>query len=276
MSKLSIITINLNNKDGLQKTIDSVMAQTSKCFEWIVIDGASTDGSRELVEKYSAYVTYWLCEPDTGIYNAMNKGVDAANGDYLLFLNSGDCLYDENVVRDFLERDNTEDLIYGNALVVDDAFNEISKIISPAVLRLSTFWSNSLNHQSIFFHERCFKNYRYSEEYKIASDYELIIKLLLGGYSFHKYDRFIAKYNGLGASSTSSRSDEEKAIIRNRLLPSYLKQDYEEIVMFRDVDLAVMIKGIIKAKRIYRNITRLFLYPLYILFVGKLHRKEGL
>ncbi len=91
--KLSIITVNLNNKDGLQKTIDSVISQTFKDFEWIVIDGGSTDGSKELIEKYSDYISYWVSEPDKGIYNAMNKGIKVAKGDYLEFLNSGDIFF---------------------------------------------------------------------------------------------------------------------------------------------------------------------------------------
>ena len=96
--KLSIITVNLNNRDGLKKTIDSVISQTFKDFEWIVIDGGSTDGSRELIEQYVNHFAYWVSEPDKGVYNAMNKGVKKAKGEYLQFLNSGDWLRDENTV----------------------------------------------------------------------------------------------------------------------------------------------------------------------------------
>ncbi len=91
---LSIITINLNNLRGLNNTLESVLAQTSDKFEWIVIDGGSTDGSVELIKENLGRVSYWVSEPDRGLYNAMNKGVDASNGDYLLFLNSGDRLAD--------------------------------------------------------------------------------------------------------------------------------------------------------------------------------------
>ena len=76
--KLSIITINYNNKAGLQKTIDSVVAQTWRDFEWIIIDGGSTDGSKELIEQYQQHFAYWCSEPDKGVYNAMNKGIDKA------------------------------------------------------------------------------------------------------------------------------------------------------------------------------------------------------
>ena len=107
--KLSIITINYNNKNGLQKTIDSVISQTFKDFEWIIIDGGSTDGSKELIEKYSQHITYWVSEPDKGIYNAMNKGIKVAKGEYLFFLNSGDYLVQPNTINQiFTQSPNTD------------------------------------------------------------------------------------------------------------------------------------------------------------------------
>ena len=121
--KLSIITINYNNRDGLQKTIESVVSQSFKDFEWIVIDGGSNDGSRELIERYAESISYWVSEPDKGIYNAMNKGIKASNGDYLLFLNSGDSLCDEYVIADFQKLSFTEDIISGNIIVDDSIYN---------------------------------------------------------------------------------------------------------------------------------------------------------
>lgn len=96
--KLSIITVNLNNRDGLKRTIDSVVSQTFTDYEWIVIDGGSNDGSRELIEHYSDHFAYWCSEPDKGIYNAMNKGIAHAKGEWLQFLNSGDVLYSNNTL----------------------------------------------------------------------------------------------------------------------------------------------------------------------------------
>ena len=83
---LSIITINYNNINGLQNTLKSVFCQSRHDFEWIVIDGGSTDGSKELLEKYTNRINYWVSEPDHGIYEAMNKGIKVAKGDYLQFL----------------------------------------------------------------------------------------------------------------------------------------------------------------------------------------------
>src|SRR5574344_3096999 len=92
--KYSIITINYNNKVGLERTIKSVINQTCKDYEYIIIDGTSTDGSKEVIDKYKQYLNYWVSEPDEGIYYAMNKGTLMSHGDYCNFLNSGDCYTD--------------------------------------------------------------------------------------------------------------------------------------------------------------------------------------
>ena len=102
MPKLSIITINLNNAQGLEKTIKSVVSQTYSDYEYIIIDGASTDGSVDVIQEYRNKITYWVSEPDTGIYNAMNKGILKATGEYCQFLNSGDILVDNNVTERML------------------------------------------------------------------------------------------------------------------------------------------------------------------------------
>ena len=96
--KFSIITINLNNKAGLTKTIESVILQTYTDFEYIVIDGDSMDGSKAVIQQYQDKIDYWVSEPDTGIYQAMNKGIKVAQGEFLLFLNSGDCLVSDKIL----------------------------------------------------------------------------------------------------------------------------------------------------------------------------------
>ena len=115
--KISIITVNYNDKDGLEKTIKSVLNQENTVFEYLVIDGNSADGSKDVIEKYKDKIDYWVSEPDSGIYNAMNKGILAATGDYLLFLNSGDWLYENdsiaNVDKLILE---SKDIYFGNAI----------------------------------------------------------------------------------------------------------------------------------------------------------------
>lgn len=101
---ISIITINYNNAEGLRRTIQSVVSQACRAdFEYIVIDGASTDGSRDILDQYSDQIDVLISEPDSGIYNAMNKGVKNSSGTYCLFLNSGDWLHDQTVIKDVLK-----------------------------------------------------------------------------------------------------------------------------------------------------------------------------
>ena len=106
--KYSIITINFNNREGLERTIKSVITQTCQDFEYIIIDGGSTDGSIDIIKKYANKIHYWVSEPDNGIYHAMNKGVQFAHGEYLNFMNSGDFFIDIEVLSDlfpFLNND---------------------------------------------------------------------------------------------------------------------------------------------------------------------------
>ena len=142
--KLSIITINLNNRDGLQKTIDSVVSQTFRDFEWIVIDGGSTDGSKELIEQYADHFSYWVSEPDKGIYNAMNKGIKVAKGEYLQFLNSGDWLVDEKALERCFWHESKADIAYGDLWFCNGEEKERYKY--PNKLTLKYLYDFSLGH----------------------------------------------------------------------------------------------------------------------------------
>ena len=118
--KLSIITINRNNAAGLRDTMQSVVSQTSRDFEYIVVDGASTDGSVEVIKELAPLFgdgLKWLSEPDNGIFSAMNKGIRMAEGTYCLFLNSGDSLYNSQVVDEFVQFDCNEDIVSGQEYI---------------------------------------------------------------------------------------------------------------------------------------------------------------
>src|ERR1700761_3218970 len=114
--RLSVITINYNNSAGLKRTIESIVSQDFADFEYIVIDGASTDGSAEVIKQYESQISYWVSEPDSGIYDAMNKGVRQAKGEYLLMINSGDLLVNNKVLDTVFKLNELKDIVYGNVL----------------------------------------------------------------------------------------------------------------------------------------------------------------
>ena len=229
MIKLSIITINYNNKAGLQKTIDSVITQTFKDFEWIIIDGGSTDGSKELIEKYSHYITYWVSEPDKGIYNAMNKGIVQANGEYLHFLNSGDYLVDSNTLRNiFIKNNYTSDIIYGNTYILSNPIRESYSLHSNHI-SCHDLINASICHQSSFIKNILFKKYGlYNEHYKIAADWDFFFRtIVIENCSLQYIDDFIVFYdtNGVSSRNRFSLNKEREAIISQNL-PPRIHDDY--------------------------------------------------
>lgn len=116
--KLTIITVNYNDAHGLKRTLQSVKEQTSRDLEYLVIDGGSQDGSKDLLDEYNEIITYSVSEKDTGVFNAMNKGIQKANGEYCLFLNAGDYLVSEDVIEKILPMLDGTDFISGDTICV--------------------------------------------------------------------------------------------------------------------------------------------------------------
>lgn len=199
--KLSIITVNLNNRDGLKKTIDSVISQTFRDFEWIVIDGGSTDGSKELIQEYSEHFTYWGSEQDKGIYNAMNKGVAHAKGDYCQFLNSGDWLASDTVLEEAAQKMRDCDIMYG-----DYDFYKEGHLSSHAVfseyLSFDTLYYGALGHNSCFIRTALLREFPYDESLKIASDWKFLFQMLLQHRSFFHIKKTIGCFDLSGISET--------------------------------------------------------------------------
>lgn len=182
MPKLSIITINLNNKQGLLQTIQSVREQTFTDFEYIVIDGASTDGSVEVITEYASLFSYSVSEPDTGVYHAMNKGILQATGEYCLFLNSGDCLYDSETLQKVFSQNFSEDIVYGDSMN-GDIYCRYPEKLTPLYL-----FRKPLLHQATFIKRSLFNTYGlYNEQYNIVSDWEFFLKVLYKEKCSYKY-----------------------------------------------------------------------------------------
>ncbi|AEE20033.1 glycosyltransferase family 2 protein [Dokdonia sp. 4H-3-7-5] len=220
---VSIITINLNDKTGLEKTCSSVFAQTFKDYEHIIIDGASIDGSLDYIETHKDKFTYWISEPDSGVYNAMNKGIRQAKGDYVLFLNSGDILYNENVfskVENSLVKDI--DLVYGN-LWIEGRKGEGFTNKYPGVIDFNFFKRTSLGHAATFIKRTLFETYGvYRTDLKIVSDWAFFFKLIcLEKRSYLKIDTIIAVFYEGGLSTASSYNELHKEERKKVLLENY-------------------------------------------------------
>ncbi|WP_264563650.1 glycosyltransferase family 2 protein [Flavobacterium sp. N3904] len=228
MKKISVITINYNDNKGLYKTINSVLNQTYKDFEFIIIDGGSTDGSKELIEQHSKQVDYWISETDTGVFNAMNKGIKVATGDFVIFMNGGDCFYNSLVLEEIepLLIDDF-DIYYGDNFKETPSSKRLKTY--PEKLNFSFFYTSSINHQSTFIRKSLFEKYfYYNENYKIASDWEFFIYTICHLQVPYKYlNKTIAIYDFTGISSNPKFSmvyKEEK----NRTYKKYFAAFYED------------------------------------------------
>jgi glycosyltransferase involved in cell wall biosynthesis len=197
--------------------------QSSRDFEWIVIDGGSTDESKELLEKNDDLITYWVSEPDAGIYNAMNKGIKASRGEYLLFLNSGDCFYDSSVVDSFYEVSSNEEIIYGNVLYENSDGTFRGQTLNKKHITICDLWIHTLPHQASFIKRSTFEKYGYyNEEIKVSADWFFYIKsIIVGGASYKYIDLTVSVMQPDGVSTKRTYGNEIKyleTIIPKRIL----------------------------------------------------------
>lgn len=229
--KLSIITINYNNLEGLKKTYDSVVCQTWTDYEWIVIDGGSTDGSREFIEEHQDKFAYWCSEPDKGVYNAMNKGIAKAQGEYLNFMNSGDCFYEENTLEYIFLTDYVEDIIIGDAYWMQNGVEKKFCDASSGVYDMFFFLSSSVPHQAMFFRVECFERYGlYDENLKIVSDYKYSIDAIYFHKAATKYIPIkICKYEGRGISDNTSEMFIERNEVIDSFFPLRIREDMQHL-----------------------------------------------
>ena len=198
---LSIITINLNNVSGLKKTINSIQSQTVKDFEYIVIDGNSIDGSVELILENKMVFSKVVIEKDTGIFNAMNKGVRMAEGEYLLFLNSGDYLSDANVIENIIPYLNDYDFISGDTIFEHET--GYIKGTSPHKLTAYVIVRYALSHQSTFIRTDLLRKRPYREDLRIASDWEQeLYELVFNDASYRHIPLVVSVFNESGISRT--------------------------------------------------------------------------
>jgi glycosyltransferase involved in cell wall biosynthesis len=241
--KLSIITINYNNAQGLLKTLNSVLTQTCLEFEHVIVDGASTDNAVEIIEQYEKDATAcgikvtWVSEKDTGIYNAMNKGIRMATGEYIQILNSGDILFDANVTQRMIERldqinskrEENVGILYGNMIKVNTAGKVVGKS-GYTEYSLRQFYSSTLNHDCAYIRRDLFEEYGlYDEQLKIVSDWKWYLQAIGLGKVKPEYvdiDVTIFDDGGISETNLALRNAERRKVLEEVLPPAVL-WDYD-------------------------------------------------
>ena len=232
---LSIVTINYNNLEGLRRTIDSVLSQTWHDFEWIIIDGGSTDGSKELIEETAEKLassefnplTYWCSEPDKGIYNAMNKGIGHCNGEYVNFMNSGDSFFETTTLEKVFNGKYSEEVLYGDVVFQDKEKQHYNKLPNNITI-LSYLHKSFINHQSSFIRRETQQKHLYDETFKISADTEFFMYSLTQGAKFKYLDMPIAIYalGGLSSSNLTLCHQDENIAITKNLVEQFLPWEF--------------------------------------------------
>ena len=248
--RLSIITINRNNAVGLEKTMRSVASQSFKEFEYIVVDGASTDCSVDIIKKLEPEFAHlkWVSEPDEGIYNAMNKGIRMVSGEYIQILNSADCLAADDVVEKMLvalEKAGNPNIFYGNMIkCFPDGRHVVDKSFAGQEITMLGMYRGTLNHDSAYIRRELFEKYGYYDEnLKIVSDWKWYLQaIVLGGEKPQYVDIDVTLFDMTGISENVDNKKkirkERKSVLKELVPESYLI-DYElhsdDIYMMRRI-----------------------------------------
>ena len=234
--KLTIITINRNYAAGLEKTLKSVLNQTCQAFEYVVVDGASTDGSTGVIERLAASFDdrlKWISESDKGIYDAMNKGIEMATGDYVQFLNSGDQLAGPDVIAKMykaLEKSGNPSILYGNMLkdMLDGSLLK-DRCFAGEEISFLGFYTGTLNHSPAYIRKSLFGKYGlYDESLKIVSDWKWFLQTIILGEEKPVYtDIDVTLFDMTGISETNKElTKKERQQVLDELIPSNILKDY--------------------------------------------------
>ena len=203
--KLSVITICKNVGINIEKTLLSIINQTYKNIEIIVIDGNSCDNTISYINNYCKQINHFISEDDSGIYNAMNKGLKLATGDLIYFLNAGDVFFDDNVVEKIIAKFKNNkriDIIYGNVETIDPNTNEVKKQIYGRIFKTYFFFTCFVQ-QAMFFRSDCFKKVGlFDESFIISGDYDWIVRAIQNNkLKMHYMDNFLCSFQLGGISS---------------------------------------------------------------------------
>ncbi len=222
LPRVTVVTVTYNAEKFLEETIKSVVEQDYPNIEYIIIDGGSSDGTVEIIKKYESYLTYWISEPDRGIYDAMNKGIDAATGDWINFMNAGDSFCEQHMISKVMESLEVDtDLISGDIYFIDGERKTYAKSVGLEHIYDGMF----CYHQTIFTKSHILKELYFDTKFCIAADYDFVLKCFNMGYKFHFIDMPIANFLEGGISETQKI----KAKIEDMFIQSKYLENMEEI-----------------------------------------------
>lgn len=243
MVLLSIVTINLNNAAGLHKTLQSVQQQQADWVEHIIVDGASTDESLAVINEHAGRLSCWLSEKDEGVYDAMNKGIRLAKGEYVFFLNSGDTFYDNNTLAAVAKYlNNSTDLVYGNVRVIEKDKTYFTGY--PQTLSFSFLFKYVICQQAIFYRRSVFDNCGlFPKQYRICADWAHFTKAVaLHNATYTHMPVVIATYYFDGISSLPEnypKIQSERSAFLSSSFPLFYKdyEDYTELLLLKRYSL---------------------------------------
>ncbi len=222
---VSVVTVCYNAAETIERTICSVISQTFKSIDYIIIDGGSTDGTNDVIHNYHSNLSYYVSEPDRGIYDAMNKGIDASKGEYVIFLNAGDVFSHSKVIEELYDRIQSEgsmsDLIYGD-VIYQYSFGE-RYVSSKDLGRIK--YDMVFSHQSVFVRSEILKKRHFDLRYRLAADYDFLLWAYLNKRSFRYIDIPVSVVDASGGATYGHfvKSRKESYIIQcsyggNRIL----------------------------------------------------------
>ncbi len=209
---ITVVTVVLNEPQNLEKTILSVLEQSYKNIEFIIIDGGSKVPTLDVIKKYDDKIDYWISEPDKGIFDAMNKGIDLTSGEWINFMNAGDYFYQNDTVKTVFNKDyGNVDFIYGHTNFLGGDFNGVVKVWDFKIL-----WKTMVfTHQSLFTKKDILKNRKFNTRFKICADYDIIFNSYMQGLTFFNSDTVIAAFDpGFSDVSRARMAYEKWKVVR--------------------------------------------------------------
>ncbi|MDD2625831.1 MAG: glycosyltransferase family 2 protein [Bacteroidales bacterium] len=245
--KISIITVTYNAEKVLAKTLDSIRKQEYNNIESIIVDGASNDRTVDIIKEYSDVVTKWISEPDKGLYDAMNKGLDMATGDYVWFLNAGDTITKKDILSYFFNQEFVmRDIYYGDTIIVDENGNKIGgRRLKPKneISWKSFKWGMLVCHQSVLVKRTIAP--RYNLDYKIAADYEWVLESFKRARYIKGTHHFISSFLRGGLSQKNIiRANIERFKIMKQYYGFFIALWYNFLMIFRFLYTVIKLRRI--------------------------------